>query len=133
MLVKVKPNIQMDESCTWTSYFVRFLLKIWFFPIYIKGEIVRFSFFSWKTLAHLALNIGVLSSLYILGMYTSGFFEFFEFELSKVVLYKNKTNFTLVILSAILSGNCQHILGPTFSPSEYWPTFMFKGSSQHLK
>ena len=76
MAMKVKPESLMDESCTRTSYFVRFLLRICFLPIYIKGQKVRFSFFSWKTLVHLAINIGVLTLLLILGMQMSGYAEY---------------------------------------------------------
>ena len=75
MLIKVKPKAKMDGSCTRTSYFVRLLLKICFFPVDIKGEKVKFSFLSWKTLIHLAFSFGVYSSLSVLGMYFNGFFE----------------------------------------------------------
>ena len=86
MIMKVKPVALMDESYTKTSFFVRLLLKLCFFPIYLEGEKVRFSFLSWKTLVHLAISIGVFSSIYILGMYTSGSFEYAKKELSMVKL-----------------------------------------------
>ena len=84
--MKVKPEIMMDEPCTRTSSFVRFLVKICFIPIYLKGEKVRFSFFSWKTLVHLTISIGVYSSLSILGMHISGFAEYAKKEFLLVIV-----------------------------------------------
>ena len=88
MLIKVKPKVKMDGSCTWTSYFVRFLLKICFFPLYIKGERLVFSFLSWKTLVHLSISIGVYNLFGILGMYLSGFVENIMENLSIVSLFR---------------------------------------------
>ena len=127
IIMKVKPEALMDEPCTRTSYFVRFLLKLCFFPIYFKGEKVRFSFLSCKTLVHLAMSIGVFSSIYILGMCASGSFEYAQKELLRVILDKDVLNFTLLILSAITSGTFQHNLGNVVPHPEYWPSFMLKG------
>ena len=89
MMIKVKPTLNMEGSCTWTSYFVRFLLKICFFPVYIEGQKVRFSFISLKTPVHIATNIGVFSSLYIIGMITSGWDAVLTDKLSLVkVIFK---------------------------------------------
>ena len=38
MFVKVSPEVQPAGSMSWTSYYVRFLIKICYFPIYMEGR-----------------------------------------------------------------------------------------------
>ena len=118
MIMKVKPEVLMDESCTRTSYFVRFLLRLCFFPIYLEGQKVRFSLFSWKTLVHLAINIGVFSLLLILGMQMSGYAEYAitQFLLVSYLVKPSLEKYPkhYIILSDVQDGTYCHNLGHTF-------------------
>ena len=73
MFRKVSPKSNTAFSLTWTSSFVRFLMKICFFPIYIEGDKVIVKLLSWKTLVHIVVGIWVYLAIIILGFSTSGF------------------------------------------------------------
>ena len=73
MLTKVNPNVQNLSKMSRTSYFVRFLLKICFFPLYIKEDKIIFRLFSFKTIIHVTLSFGVFITVVVLAFLSSEF------------------------------------------------------------
>ena len=84
MLLKVNPETKESLKPTWTSRFVRLLLKICFFPVTIDGDEVLFSWLSWKTLFHFVISIGVYSSFSIWGLSSIDFLGSVEKSFFKV-------------------------------------------------
>ena len=77
MFRKVNPNVKHSNqiSLSRTSYFVRFLLKIWFFPVYVEGDKIVFRLFSCKTFIHITLSFGFFTTFLVIAYISSGFTE----------------------------------------------------------
>ena len=82
--MKVSPKVQSAGSMSWTSYYVRILIKICYFPIYMEGEKVTFSLLSLKTFIHFTLNIGIFIGLFLLTLFLSGFIGLVEEKIKRV-------------------------------------------------
>ena len=77
MFRKVNPNVEHSNqmSISKTSYFVSFLLKICFFPVYVEGDKITFRLFSCKTFIHITLSFGLFTTFNILAYISSGLNE----------------------------------------------------------
>ena len=77
MFRKVSPNAKHSNqiSLSRTSYFVRFLLKICFFPVYVEGDKITFRLFSCKTFIHITLSFGLFTTFNVLAYISSGLNE----------------------------------------------------------
>ena len=114
MFRKVNPNLRDSNqiSLSRTSYFVRFLLKICFFPVYIEGDKIMFRLFSCKTFVHVTLSFGLFSSFVVIGFILSGFTEVAMSMMLSVSLR------TMLGLNIIITR--RRILGSVETFKTYW-------------
>ena len=114
MFRKVNPSVNHSNqiSISRTSYFVRFLLKICFFPVYIEGDKIMFRLFSCKTFVHVTLSFGLFSSFVVIGFILSGFTEVAMSMMLSVSLR------TMLGLNIIITR--RRILGSVETFKTYW-------------
>ena len=84
MLIKVNPEKKSALKSTWTSRFVRLLIRIFFLPVTIKGDKVFFSWLSWRTLIHFAFGTGVYFSFIIGGLSSIDYWDTVMITFSRV-------------------------------------------------
>ena len=96
MLRKVNPNVEHSNQISRTSCFVRFLLKICFFPVYMEGDKIIYRLFSWKSFIHVTLSFGFFFLVLVLGFITSGLTEVVTSMMTNVGLDQHQLNCILI-------------------------------------
>ena len=84
MFSKVNPEKLPAVKPTWTSHFVRLLIKLFFLPVTIRGDKVFFSWLSWRTLIHFAFGTGVYFSFIIGGLSSIDYWDTVMITFSRV-------------------------------------------------
>ena len=96
MLRKVNPNVEHSNQISRTSCFVRFLLKICFFPVYMEGDKIIYRLFSWKSFIHVTLSFGFFFLVLVLGFITSGLTGVVTSMMTNVGLDQHQLNCILI-------------------------------------